>query len=272
MRLFGAGLEAGSTVRALQQFVGEGGGDHAAILAAHRRLVEETLGEDDAVLIIDGSDFSRQGTPSTRVARQWCGNSEKNVNCRAVVFPGYTSRHGYTVLDRRLYLPDQWFTPEFREHWPAVRIPDALPFRTKPGPAAELVEAAMAQGDLCAYWVVGDNPACTIGWPGPGSGISPTSPPIPRSGPWSSPTGRRRGTARKLRPRRESRRAKGPLLNASSFCRTAHRKVSWMRTRRRSPPVTGGVIGCLKGARDRWWPTSRRCARAVRAKLPGPEV
>lgn len=45
--LLEAGPDADWHVRALQQFVGEGGWDDAATLAAHQRLVDETLGEDD---------------------------------------------------------------------------------------------------------------------------------------------------------------------------------------------------------------------------------
>jgi SRSO17 transposase len=115
LRLFGAGPDAARTVRALQQFVGGGGWDDAAILAAQRRLVDTSLGEDDGVLIIDGSDFPKQGSHSAGVARQWCGHSGKKDNCQAGVFLGYASRKGYTLLDRRLYLPASWFTPEYRE-------------------------------------------------------------------------------------------------------------------------------------------------------------
>ncbi len=78
MRLLGAGPEAARTVRALQQFVGEGAWDDAAILSAHQRLVEQTLGADDGVLIIDGSDVPKQGAHSVGVARQWCGASGKH--------------------------------------------------------------------------------------------------------------------------------------------------------------------------------------------------
>ena len=46
LRLLGAGPPAARQVRALQQFIGEGAWDDAAILHAHQGLVEETLGED----------------------------------------------------------------------------------------------------------------------------------------------------------------------------------------------------------------------------------
>jgi SRSO17 transposase len=86
-------------VRALQQVVGEGGGDAAAILAKHRRLVDEDLGDDDGVLIVDGSAFPKQGSHSAGVARQWWGPTGKKDNCQAGVFLGYASPQGYTLLD-----------------------------------------------------------------------------------------------------------------------------------------------------------------------------
>jgi SRSO17 transposase len=164
LRLFGAGADAARTVRALQQFVGEGGWDDAAILAKHRRLVDETLGDDDGVLIIDGSDFPKQGSHSAGVARQWCGHTGKKDNCQAGVFLGYASPKGDTLLDRRLYLPASWFTTESAERWEACRIPEETPFRTKHELAVELVESARADSSLRARWVVcdegyGDDPA-----------------------------------------------------------------------------------------------------------------
>ena len=106
LRLLGAGPGADRRVRALQQFIGEGAWDDDGLLAAHRRLVDETLGEDDGVLIIDGSDIPKRGTHSAGVARQWCGATGKTDNCQAGVYLGYASRRGYTLLDRRLYLPE----------------------------------------------------------------------------------------------------------------------------------------------------------------------
>jgi SRSO17 transposase len=75
LRLLGAGPHAERQVRALQQFIGEGAWDDQAILAEHQRLVNETLGEEDGVLIIDGSDFPKHGQHSAGVAPQWCGNT-----------------------------------------------------------------------------------------------------------------------------------------------------------------------------------------------------
>src|SRR5947207_4332510 len=139
LRLLGAGPGADRRVRALQQFVGEGAWDDDGLLAAHRRLVDETLGEADGVLIVDGSDIPKRGTHSAGVARQWCGATGKTDNCQAGVYLGYASRRGYTLLDRRLYLPKDWFTAAYRERWQACAVPAATTFQTKAQLAADLV-------------------------------------------------------------------------------------------------------------------------------------
>lgn len=155
LRLLGAGAGAERRVRALQQFIGEGGWDDTALLAEHRRLVEETLGEDDGVLIVDESAMPKRGGHSAGVARQWCGVRGKQENCQVGVYLGYASRRGYTLLDRRLYLPREWFDAEHRERWEACRIPDATAFASKAALAGQMVEAAV-QGGLRARWLTCD--------------------------------------------------------------------------------------------------------------------
>jgi SRSO17 transposase len=167
LRLLGAGPAADRQVRALQQFVGEGGWDDAALLAAHQRLVDATLGEADGVLLIDGHETPKQGAHSVGVMRQWCGHTGKKDNCQAGVYLGYASRRGYTLLDRRLYLPAPWFTEAYRDRRRACAVPRGTAFRTKHELAGELVE--VAAGQLRARWVAcdegyGDSPALLDRW------------------------------------------------------------------------------------------------------------
>jgi len=155
LRLLGAGEGADRRVRALQQFIGEGGWDYDAILAEHRRLVDESLGEADGVLIVDGSDIAKRGDHSAGAARQWCGSTGKTDLCQAGVFLGYASRKGYTLLDRRLYLPKEWFAADHRARWDACRIPKDTPLASKTELAGRMVEAAVA-GGLRAGWLTCD--------------------------------------------------------------------------------------------------------------------
>ena len=75
-----------NAIRAMQQFVGDGAWDDLAILKRHWREVDDTLGDEDAVLTLDGSDFLKQGKESVGVKRQYCGEVGKRANCQAGVF------------------------------------------------------------------------------------------------------------------------------------------------------------------------------------------
>jgi SRSO17 transposase len=169
LRLCGADSSIERRVRALQQFIGESPWDDAAILAKHQSLVDQSLGEDDGVFIVDGSDFPKQGKHSAGVARQWCGATGKKDNCQAGVFLGYASRKGYTLLDRRLYLPESWFGEDHRALREACQIPDNTEFRTKHELGAELVEQVTKARRLRGRWVAcdegyGDDPTTLDRW------------------------------------------------------------------------------------------------------------
>jgi SRSO17 transposase len=156
LRLLGAGPPAARQVRALQQFIGEGAWDDDALLAAHQRLVAASLGEPDGVLILDGSDVPKRGDHSAGAAPQWCGATGKTDTCQAGVFLGYASRKGYTLLDRRLFLPEAWFDADHAARWQACGIPAQTRFQTKAELGAEMVEQVQARGELPASWLVCD--------------------------------------------------------------------------------------------------------------------
>ncbi len=156
LRLLGVGPRAARHVRALQQFIGEGAWDDTAILAEHQRFVAQTLGEPDGVLILDGSEVPKRGVHSAGVAAQWCGATGKTDNCQAGVYLGYASRAGYTLLDRRLYLPEPWFDDAHAPLWRACRIPTSVAFRTKAELGAAMIEQLQQRGDLPATWLVCD--------------------------------------------------------------------------------------------------------------------
>ena len=147
---------AGGDVQAMQPFIGQGQGQDDMVRRRHWRLVEETLGEADGVYIVDGADVPKQGEYSVGVARQWCGQLGKVDHCQAGVFAAYASRKGYTLLDRRLYLPEEWFDVAHRERWGTCGIPAETLFKTKQALALEMVQALVTEGGLRFRWLTCD--------------------------------------------------------------------------------------------------------------------
>ena len=64
------------------------------------------LGHPEAVWVVDGGDFPKQGRKSVGVARQYCGRLGKVANCQAGMFLAYVSPLGRSLVDKQLYLPE----------------------------------------------------------------------------------------------------------------------------------------------------------------------
>ncbi len=145
-----------NAVRAMQQFVGEGAWDDTTILRRLWLEVASDLGDDDGVLILDGSDFPKQGQESVGVKRQYCGELGKRANCQAGMFLAYASQRGYALLDRRLEMPEDWFTDAYADRRAACGVPDAVTFTTKPMLGWAMIEAVVPAGGLACRWVTCD--------------------------------------------------------------------------------------------------------------------
>ena len=148
---------SGGDVQAMQQFISVGAWDDQRVLEKHQELVADTLGDaEGGVLILDGCDFPKQGTHSVGVARQWCGALGKVANCQASVVACYASQHGYTLVDRRLFLPQAWFDQDHRQLRTACGVPEELTFQTHTELAWDLVQSLQARQVLPFAWVLCD--------------------------------------------------------------------------------------------------------------------
>jgi SRSO17 transposase len=157
-----------NAVRTLQQFVSIGAWDDGPILAQLWREIATDLGDDDGVLVIDGSDFPKQGKESVGVKRQYCGQLGKTANCQAGVFLAYASVRGYALLDRRLYLPEEWFGDAYADRRADCGVPPDVTFTTKPMLSLAMVQQVVQAGSVPCRWVAGDeafgdNPALLDG-------------------------------------------------------------------------------------------------------------
>src|SRR5271169_1148831 len=105
----------GANVRALQRFVSDVVWDQELILTKYHKMVNEDMGDPEAALIFDETSFPKKGDESVGVVRQYCGSLGKIDNCQVGVFAAYASPHGYALLDRRLFIPERWFSSQFLE-------------------------------------------------------------------------------------------------------------------------------------------------------------
>ncbi len=146
-----------NAIRAMQQFVSEGAWADRPILERHWCEVDQTLGDEDGVLTLDGSDFHKQGNESVGVKRQYCGEVGKRANCQAGVFVGYASCGGYTLLDRRLYLPKEWVEDDaYGERRRKCAVPQDITFKTKLQLGWEMIREVVDHQVLRCRWVTCD--------------------------------------------------------------------------------------------------------------------
>lgn len=147
----------GAKVRALQRFVSDAVWDEEKIMHTYRSLVNEDMGEVDGAIIFDESGFVKKGNDSIGVARQYCGTIGKVDNCQVGVFAAYTSSRGYALVDKRLFVPEQWFEDEYRERREKCKLPEEIAFKTKPQLAVEMLGRIAEQKQLPFRYVLADS-------------------------------------------------------------------------------------------------------------------
>lgn len=100
--------------------------------------------------VIDGTAFTKRGTHSVGVKRQWSGRLGKKENCQVGVFLIGTTPGGTVLLDHQLYLPKEWVEDAARRE--KTRVPAEVTFQTKPQIAVELVGRCSVRFD----WITAD--------------------------------------------------------------------------------------------------------------------
>jgi len=147
----------GGKVRAMQRFVSDAPWDDDKIMSKYRSLVAEDFGHPDGAIIFDESGFVKKGDDSIGVARQYCGAVGKVENCQVGVFAAYTSPQGYSLIDKRLYIPEQWFSDEYSERRGKCMLPAEIKFQTKPQLAAEMLRGLAGEKLLPFRYVLADS-------------------------------------------------------------------------------------------------------------------
>ena len=145
----------GVSARVLQRFLTDSRWDDDAVTGRLQEYPALRLGHPEAVWVLDGSDFPKQGRKSAGVARQDCGRLGKVANCQAGMFLAYVSPLGRALADKRLYLPESWTSDSGRCESAGVPA-DRRRYRSTEL-ALEMLERALERGHLKAVWVAGDD-------------------------------------------------------------------------------------------------------------------
>ena len=101
-------------------------------------------GIPQAVLVVDETGFLKKGQHSAGVARQYSGTAGRVENCQIGVFVTYASPQGHLLLDRELYLPQEWSNDAAR--CKGAGIPAERLFATKPQLAQQMLKRAFDAG------------------------------------------------------------------------------------------------------------------------------
>ena len=148
-----AEISGHATPYAFQHLLGRADWDPDALRDRLRTYVTDYLEEPDAIGVLDETGFLKKGTHSAGVARQYSATAGRIENCQIGVFLAYATARGQTLLDRELYLPQEWTNDPPR--CAAAGIPKERGFATKPELAREMLERTRAAGVSLA-WITGD--------------------------------------------------------------------------------------------------------------------
>src|SRR5215470_10288360 len=119
-----------ATPYGMQRLLSQAVWDEEGVRDEVRNFALEHLGTSQAIVALDETSFPKRGTHSAGVKKQYCGTTGQVQNCQVGVFLSYITARGHTLIDRELYMPQDWC--EDRERCQAAGIPESVRFQTKP--------------------------------------------------------------------------------------------------------------------------------------------
>lgn len=137
----------------MQRLLNSAHWDPDAVRDELRTYIVEQLGHPDGVLVLDETGFLKKGIHSAGVARQYSGTAGRIENQQIGAFLAYASPRGAALIDRALYLPDEWTKDPQRCQ--RAKVPQSYTFASKPLLAQQMLERALA-AQVPARWVAAD--------------------------------------------------------------------------------------------------------------------
>jgi len=138
---------------AMQRLLYRAEWDADAVRDDVRKVVVDRLGDPDGVLVVDETGDLKKGVHTVGVQRQYTGTAGRIENAQVGVFLAYASRHGHTLIDRRVYLPKSW--TDDRDRCEQAGVPGDVVFATRSELAEDMITAGV-KAEVPARWVAAD--------------------------------------------------------------------------------------------------------------------
>jgi SRSO17 transposase len=134
----------------VQRLLNKARWDAAAVRDDLRDYVLEHLGDPSGVLVLTEMGFPKKGAKSAGVERLRNPTTGRLENRQLGLFLAYASQRGWALIDRALYLPEEWAGDEARRR--KAGVPVEVAFATKGGLARAMLQRAFEVG-VPAAWV-----------------------------------------------------------------------------------------------------------------------
>lgn len=141
------------SVRSMQQFYSRSPLPEQLLMDTYQHCLAAQLDTPNGMLSVDESSFVKKGTHSIGVKRQYCGRLGKRGNCQVGVFLAYAGDRGYGLVDRDLYIPQDWFEPSHGSLRRECHLPQGQAFATKNQIALRMLNQALGSGRFHVQWI-----------------------------------------------------------------------------------------------------------------------
>ncbi|GGY14444.1 hypothetical protein GCM10010358_78230 [Streptomyces minutiscleroticus] len=106
------------------------------------------------VLVVDETGFAKKGHASAGAARQFTGSLSGVFPCQVGVMAAWATGAGQALIDRELYLPQEWTRDRARCR--AAHVPDGVGFAAKPRQAEQMIDRILPDLPQGQVWVAAD--------------------------------------------------------------------------------------------------------------------
>ena len=137
----------------LQHLLERASWDEDAARDAVRSFLTRHLGADGGVLIFDETGQAKKGEATAAAGRQYSGTMGRVENVIVAVYTTYATERGHALIDRDLYVQEDWFADPDRMARAGFDADHA--FATKPELALAQAKRALA-GGVRPGWAAGD--------------------------------------------------------------------------------------------------------------------